>query len=84
MGVACGHIKGFGLFPFPHQRKLCAEGLQGRHALSTCMLGRTLQCIIILIEAVYDKCLINSRVAERVVVVSGEPDFMTKDLPKNY
>ena len=39
--VVCGHIEAFGLFPFPHQRKICAEGLQGRHALS--MLGRTLQ-----------------------------------------
>ena len=26
-GVACGHIKAFGLFPFPHQRKICTEGL---------------------------------------------------------
>ena len=33
LGVACGHIKAFGLFPFPHQRKLCAEGLQDRCAL---------------------------------------------------
>ena len=41
MGVACGHIKAFGLFLFPHQTKICSEGLQGRHALS--MLGRTLQ-----------------------------------------
>ena len=41
LGVACGHIKAFGLFPFPHQRRICSEGLQGRHALS--MLGRTLQ-----------------------------------------
>ena len=40
LGVACGHIKAFGLFPFPHQRSICAEGLQGRHALNT--LGRTL------------------------------------------
>ena len=40
LGVACGHIKAFGLFPSPHQRKICSEGLQGRHALS--MLGRTL------------------------------------------
>ena len=40
LGVACGHIKAFGLFPFPHQRSICAEGLQGRHALN--MLGRTL------------------------------------------
>ena len=29
LGVACGHIKALGLFPFPHQRKICAEGLQG-------------------------------------------------------
>ena len=41
LDVVCGHIEAFGLFPFPHQRKTCAEGLQGRHALS--MLGRTLQ-----------------------------------------
>ena len=41
LGVVCGHIEAFGLFPFPHQRKICTEGLQGRHALS--MLGRTLQ-----------------------------------------
>ena len=27
MGMACGHIKAFGLLPFPHQRKSCAEGL---------------------------------------------------------
>ena len=40
LGVACGHIKAFGLFPFPHQTNVCSEGLQGRHALS--MLGRTL------------------------------------------
>ena len=40
LGVACGHINGFGLFPFSYQRKICGEGLQGRHALS--MLGRTL------------------------------------------
>ena len=36
-GMAYGHIKAFDLFPFPHQRKICTEGLQGRHAL-----GRTL------------------------------------------
>ena len=40
LGVARGHIKAFGLFPFPHQTKIYSEGLQGRHALS--MLGRTL------------------------------------------
>ena len=40
LGMACSHIRAFGLFPFPHQRKICTEGLQGRHALS--MLGRTL------------------------------------------
>ena len=39
-GMAYGHIKAFDLFPFPHQRKICTEGLQGRHVLS--MLGRTL------------------------------------------
>lgn len=39
-GVACDHIKALGLFPFPHQRKIFTESLQGRHALS--MLGRTL------------------------------------------
>ena len=42
-GTAYGHIKAFDLFPFPHQRKICTEGLQGRHALS--MLGRTLVLI---------------------------------------
>ena len=26
LGVACGHIK---ILSFPHQRKICAEGLQG-------------------------------------------------------
>ena len=41
LGVVCGHIEAFGLFPFPRQRKISAEGLQGRHALS--MLGRILQ-----------------------------------------
>ena len=29
LDVACSHIETFGLFPFPHQRKVCAEGLQG-------------------------------------------------------
>ena len=38
-GMACGHIKDFGQLPFPH-KKICIQGLQGRHALS--MLGRTL------------------------------------------
>ena len=50
----------------------------------TYMYKIEVHCIIILIEAVYDKCLISSRVAEHVVVINGEPDFMTKDLPKNY
>ena len=40
LGVVYGHIKAFGLFPFSHQRSICAEGLQDRHALS--MPGRTL------------------------------------------
>ena len=40
LGGATGHIKAITLFPFPHQRKVCTEGLLGRHAL--CMLGRTL------------------------------------------
>ena len=40
LGMACGHIKAFGLFPSPHQTKICAEGLQGQHASS--MLERTL------------------------------------------
>ena len=35
-----GHIKTFGVFPFPHQRKICTEGLQGQHAFS--MLGGTM------------------------------------------
>ena len=25
LGVACDHIKAFGLFPFPHQRKTCSD-----------------------------------------------------------
>ena len=41
LGGACGHIKAHGLSLFPHQRKLCTEGLLGRHALG--MLGRTLE-----------------------------------------
>ena len=45
LGVACGHIKAFGLFPYPHQRKICAEGLQGQHASHVSMLGRTLDRI---------------------------------------
>ena len=40
LGVACDHIKVLGVFPFPHQRKICPEGLQGWLALS--VLGRTL------------------------------------------
>ena len=51
LGVVYGHIEAFGLFPLPHQRKLCAEGLQGRHALS--MLGRTLQCLEICNEQAF-------------------------------
>ena len=39
-GMAYGHIKAVDIFPFPHQRNIHTEGLQGRHALS--MLGRTL------------------------------------------
>ena len=31
--MACGRIKDFGLLPFPHQRKICTQGLS--------MLGRT-------------------------------------------
>ena len=42
-GMACGHIKDLGLLPFPHQRKICTQGLLGRHALS--MLGRTLTLV---------------------------------------
>ena len=41
LGVVCGHFEAFGLFPFPYQRKIIAEDLQGRHALS--MPGRILQ-----------------------------------------
>ena len=37
LGGARGHIKAHGLSPFPHQRKLCTEGL-----LALGMLGRTL------------------------------------------
>ena len=40
LGTVCGYIKAIDLILFPHQRSICAEGLQGRHALS--MLGRTL------------------------------------------
>ena len=42
LGVAYMYdqIKAFGIFPFPRQRNIYAEVLQGRHALS--MLGRTL------------------------------------------
>ena len=43
LGVAYDHIKAFSLSPFPHQRKICAEGLQGQHALS--MFGRTQQTV---------------------------------------
>ena len=42
LGGASDHNKAHGLFPFPHQRKSCTEGLLGRHALGTCMLGKTL------------------------------------------
>ena len=31
--MTCGHIKAFGLFPFPHQGKIYIEGLQGQHAV---------------------------------------------------
>ena len=41
LGGACGHIKAHGLSLFPHQRKLCTEGLLGRHAL-----GRILMCTL--------------------------------------
>ena len=40
LGGASDHNKAHGLSLFPHQRKLCIEGLLGRHALG--MLGRTL------------------------------------------
>ena len=30
LGVVCRHIKAFGLIPFPHQRSISAEGLQGQ------------------------------------------------------
>ena len=33
LGGACGHSKAQELFLFPHQRKLCTEGLLGRHPL---------------------------------------------------
>ena len=44
LGWACSHVKAFGSSPFLYQRKICTEGLLGRHALCTCMLGRTLKC----------------------------------------
>ena len=47
LGVACGHIEVFGLFPFPHLRNICSEGLQGQHASSK--LGRTLHHVLVLI-----------------------------------
>ena len=43
LGGVTDHIKAITLLPFPHQRKVCTEGLLGRHAL--CMLGRTLLTI---------------------------------------
>ena len=44
LGGATGHIKAIILLPFPHQRKVCTEGLLGRHALR--MLGRTLDTVL--------------------------------------
>ena len=43
-GVACGHIKVFGLFPFPHQRNI---GLQGRQC-PTCLnyAGENTACMV--------------------------------------
>ena len=40
LGMACGHIKAFGIFPFHIKAKSLFEGLLGRHALR--ILGRTL------------------------------------------
>ena len=51
LGGACGHSKTYELSLFPLQRKLCSEGLLGRHALG--MLGRTLICVI---SNIYRSC----------------------------
>ena len=40
LGGVHSHIKAFGFSPFPHQKKVCTEGLLGWHASS--VLGRTL------------------------------------------
>ena len=40
LGMACGHIKAFGIFPFHIKAKSLFEGLLGRHASR--ILGRTL------------------------------------------
>ena len=68
LSMACGHITAFGLFPFPHQRKICAEGSQGRHALS--ILGRTL-----LSGQKYHKASIGYRFIHVVCVRAHVHDF---------
>ena len=50
LGGACSHIKALGFSPFPHQKKVCTEGLLGRHALS--MLGRTLVLYLVSVKNV--------------------------------
>ena len=59
MGGAIGHIKAITLLLFPHQRKICTEGLLGRYAL--CMLGRTLffipECIFTYTVGTVYKCV---------------------------
>ena len=60
LGMACGHIKAFVLFPFSHQRKISAEGLQGRHALS--MLGRTLRIVCNIVDHIVTTILLHAQV----------------------
>ena len=72
LGVASGHIKAFGLFPFPHQKSICAEGLQGRHTLN--MLGRTLVFFIVAVLrcGIAALCRIWLRACEKYVLLVCE------------
>ena len=56
LGGVCGHNNAYGLSLFPHQRKLCTEGLLGRHALVG-MLGRTLLMYLELSRAQNPQCV---------------------------
>ena len=42
LGRAYAHNKAYRLSIFSHEREFCSKSLLGRHALGTCMLGRTL------------------------------------------